>query len=73
MRGLVVVLILGIMVAAGSTVAAEPPPEAVASSTRAVRGQTALEASLAEGWRVADQRDTSEGVVYELVWGGGGD
>jgi hypothetical protein len=70
MRWMGVVALVGVMIAAGTTVAAEPPAEEVASSTRTVRG-TALGASLAEGWRVADQRETPEGVVYDLSWGGG--
>jgi hypothetical protein len=71
---MVVVAVLALTV--GSVVAAEPPPpevtssEEVASSTRVVRGRAALDASLAEGWRVASERATPEGVVYELAWGG---
>ena len=65
---MVAVVVLALM--AGSVFAAEPPAEEVASSTRAVRGQAALEASLAEGWRVVSERDTPDGVVYELAWGG---
>ena len=75
MRWMIVVVAMALMV--GSVFAAESPPpdeavstEEVASSTRVVRGQAALEASLAEGWRVAGERATPEGVVYELVWGG---
>jgi hypothetical protein len=71
MRWMGVVALVGVMIAAVTTVAAEPPAEEVASSTRTVRGAAALEASLAEGWRVADQRETPEGVVYDLSWGGG--
>jgi hypothetical protein len=74
MRWMIVVVALALMV--GSVFAAESPPdeaamtEEVASSTRVVRGQAALEASLAEGWRVVGERATPEGVVYELAWGG---
>ena len=74
MRWMVVVVVVGGLMA-GSVFAAEPPdeavpPEEVASSTRVVRGQTALDASLAEGWRVASERATPEGVVFEMSWGG---
>jgi hypothetical protein len=74
MRWTIVVAALALVV--GSVFAAEPPPdeavatEEVASSTRVVRGHAALEASLAEGWRVVAERATPEGVVYELAWGG---
>ena len=74
MRWMIVVAVVGLM--AGSVFAAEPPPdeavstEEVASSTRVVRGRAALEASLAQGWRVVAERPTPEGVVYELAWGG---
>ena len=75
MRWMVVAVVV-IALVVGSAFAAEmpadevAPAEEVASSTRVVRGQAALDASLAEGWRVVGRHDTPDGVVYELAWGG---